>query len=493
MKRIKFEKISIKWRLFIYLSAFAAATLILLWLFQVVFLDSFYKSIKVNDIKSAANSISKNIDSGDLHTYIKTYTQKKDFSIIIADTEGNTLYSEEISPFSVIQHMSKTGLVSLITEAQKNGGSYLNRYDRGGVIFEQVNMDDFPDRLPKPDKNNMAESMLFTKIVTKTDGSQVAIILNANISPVDATVQTIRVQLIYVTAIMIILAFLLALFISRRISKPIIKINASAKELAHGHYNARFDETGYKEIAELGSTLNFTAHELSKTEALQRELIANVSHDLRTPLTMIAGYAEAMRDLPGENSRENVQIVIDEAKRLTTLVNDVLDISKLQAETESIHLETFSLTESIREILKRYGKLTEQDGYKIDYIYDSNVWVKADELKISQVIYNLVNNAITYTGKDKTVAVKQNISQGIVRIEVTDTGDGIPADKLNDIWNRYYKVDKAHKRAQIGTGLGLSIVKAILEQHNANFGVQSAVGQGSVFWFELPVEKAEDM
>lgn len=488
MKRIKFEKISVKWRLFIYLSIFAAATLILLWFMQVVFLQNFYKAIKVNDIKSAANSISKNIDSADLQTYIKTIVQKKDFSIVVTDIEGNTIYSEGFSPNSVIQHMSEQGLFSLIKNAQSNSGAYLNRYDRGGVIFDQINKDNFPDHLPKPVGNKMAESMLYTKIVTKADGTQVAIILNANISPVDATVLTIRIQLIYVTAVMIIFAFLLALFISKRISKPIIQINTSAKELSQGHYNVRFSENGYKEIAELGGTLNIAAHELSKTEALQRELIANVSHDLRTPLTMIAGYAEAMRDLPGENTQENVQIVIDEAKRLTTLVNDILDISKLQAETESIRLETFNLTESISEILKRYGKLTEQEGYKIKFICSRDVFVKADELKISQVVYNLVNNAITYTGNDKSVTVKQTESQGKVRIEVVDTGEGIPADKLNDIWNRYYKVDKSHKRAQIGTGLGLSIVKEILIKHNADFGVESTVGQGSVFWFELPAE-----
>lgn len=474
--------------MFFYISAFAAVTLLLLWLFQVVFLQGFYKSIKVNDIKSAATGITKNIDSDDLQTYVRSISQKDDVSIIIASLDGEVLYSEETAPNSVIQHMSQNGLISLIKEAQANEGSYLRRFDRGGIIFDQIKRDDFANRLPLPG-NGMMESMLFTKISGMKDGTQVAIILNANISPVDATVQTIRVQLVYVTVIMLILALLLALFISRRISKPIININASAKELAKGHYNVIFDEDGYREISELGSTLNFAAHELSKTEALRRELIANVSHDLRTPLTMITGYSEAMRDLPGENSPENLQIVIDEAKRLTTLVNDVLDISKLQSETDHINITSFSLTESIKEILKRYGKLTEQDGYTIHYKYDTDVTVKADELKISQVLYNLVNNAITYTGIDKTVTVRQSVSRGFVKIEVIDSGEGIPSDKLNDIWDRYYKIDNAHKRAQVGTGLGLSIVKAILTQHNAKFGVQSTIGQGSVFWFELPEEQ----
>jgi len=287
---------------------------------------------------------------------------------------------------------------------------------------------------------------------------------------------------------MLLLALLLALFISRRVSKPIININASAKELAKGNYDINFDTKGYREIAELANTLNFAAVELGKTENLRRELIANISHDLRTPLTMIIGYAEVIRDLPGENTPENLQVIIEESRRLSSLVNDVLDISKLQSGTQEINLTSYNLTESVTNIIKRFSKLTEQEGYKITYINDGDVFVKADELKISQVIYNLLNNAITYTGADKTITVRQRCDNGKVRIEVIDTGDGIEPEKLNDIWDRYYKVDKKHKRAQIGTGLGLSIVKAILEQHNEKYGVQSTVGHGCMFWFELKID-----
>lgn len=228
--------------------------------------------------------------------------------------------------------------------------------------------------------------------------------------------------------------------------------------------------------------MNYAATELSKTEALRRDLIANVSHDLRTPLTMITGYSEVIRDLPGENTPENIQIIIDEATRLTTLVNDMLDISKLQSGTQPFNRTNFNLTESIRTILQRYSKLTD---YDITFSADQDVMVNADELKISQVVYNLVNNAITYTGNDKVVAIRQLMNGSKVRIEVRDTGEGIPQDKLNDIWDRYYKVDKAHKRAQIGTGLGLSIVKTILDMHGGAYGVQSRENCGSVFWFEL--------
>ena len=128
----------------------------------------------------------------------------------------------------------------------------------------------------------------------------------------------------------------------------------------------------------------------------------------------------------------------------------------------------------------------ENDGYHIRFVSDQEVFVQADESKLSQVIYNLINNAVTYTGKDKAVTIRQIVLGNAVRIEVADTGDGIPADELPYIWDRYYKVDKTHKRARVGTGLGLSIVKAVLEMHGARYGVSSIPGQGSTFWFELP-------
>ena len=199
---------------------------------------------------------------------------------------------------------------------------------------------------------------------------------------------------------------------------------------------------------------------------------------------MIKGYSEVMRDLPGENTPENVQIIIDEAERLTNLVNDLLDLSKLEAGVLPLEKTRFNLTASIRQILHRYDKLAD---YRFPFQYEEEVWVDADELKISQVVYNLVNNAITYSGEDKTITLCQTVEQDKVRVSVTDTGEGIPQDKLKDIWERYYKVDKEHKRAQMGSGLGLSIVKNILDKHGGAYGVSSQLGKGSTFWFELPL------
>ena len=487
---MRLDKSSIKYKLFFYLALFAAVMLVMLWLFQIVFLDDFYRHIKMNSIVSSAETIEKNIDNEDLEALLDTIARGNETCIRILNEDGSDAYSVDITPDCVIHRLRPNELFELYQKAQNNGGTYFELFDREAPKNSPDRGGHFEGNIPKPMGGN-PQSMIYVKVTGRSDGSKAIVMLNSTITPVNATVDTLRIQLAYVTVITLLMAVVMALLISKRISKPIIKINRSAKELAAGNYDTVFEGRGYLEIAELNDTLNYAAKELSKVEGLRRELIANISHDLRTPLTMITGYGEAMRDLPGENTPENVQIIIDEARRLTTLVNDILDISKLQSGTQNLTMERFNLTRSIDEILLRYSKLTGQEGYKLEFANDREAWVRADPVKISQVVYNLINNAITYTGQDKSVNIIQNVGEDRVKIEIADTGEGIPEESLPLIWDRYYKVDKAHKRAAIGTGLGLSIVKTILDMHGAEYGVQSTVGQGSTFWFELELDKSQ--
>ena len=427
--------------------------------------------------------ISDNIDSDKLSTVLKNVANDKQICITLSTQDGSVIYAIDVLPNCIIHELSSYHLARAYELTVQNGGTFVER-----TMFNERKSQFF---LGETDDPNQIESVIYTKIATTKSGENILILLNTSISPVVSTVQTLKVQLLWITVIMIVLAVIMALLLAKNLSSPIVKINKSAKVLAQGKYDVDFEASGYREIAELANTLNYAAKELSKVESLQRELIANISHDLRTPLTMITGYAEVMRDIPNENTPENVQIIIDEAKRLTTLVNDVLDISKLQSGTIPFNGEVLNLTENIREILTRYTKLTE---YQIIFEANEDIYVYGDALKLSQVVYNLINNALTYIGEDKTVTIKQilipseNGKQSRVRIEVIDTGDGIEQSKLNDIWDRYYKVDKNHKRAAVGTGLGLNIVKTILDMHQgATYGVKSQVGHGSTFWFELNI------
>ena len=238
---------------------------------------------------------------------------------------------------------------------------------------------------------------------------------------------------------------------------------------------------------ELSNTLTYAADEISKVDRLQKELLANISHDLRTPLTMIIGYGEVMRDIEGENTPENVQVIIDEAERLSLLVNDLLEISSYQTSGESIARDALNIDETLHELTLRYQRLKERAGYKFLYESNGEVYIYADKKRITQAVCNLINNAINYAGDDKTIIISCQNDSEKVRVSITDHGIGIPEEELGNVWQRYYKVDKTHVRGVMGSGLGLSIVKNIFELHGARYGIESRVGEGSTFWFELPI------
>lgn len=486
------SRVGIRWKVFSYLILFLVILLVILWCFQVVFFGDIYKGIKISEINRAADIMTAagDYDEVKLSQLADRIAQDYDVCILMYDVDGTTfsrLTTKHFRSDCIIHRMDEQNIAWLYYYAKRSGGEKLTMFPLNDMVSHEYSSGNYAGRFIV---DNSGEGIIYTRIgVSEERGTDVLLVLNTTISPVGSTVRTLRTQLIIVSVIMTAIALLLSFLLARKVSRPIIRINSGAKLLAEGNYDVRFGVGGYREIAELSDTLSIAAEELSKAGALQRELIANISHDLRTPLTMIGGYAEMMRDIPGENTPENMQIIIDETKRLTSLVNDILDISKLQSGTQTLSLSDFNLTETIREVIGRFSKLTEQDGWTIDFTASEEVIVNADRTRILQVVYNFINNAITHSGGEKLVEVRQIVSERdgkkVVRIEVTDHGEGIPEENLKYIWDRYYKVDKTHRRAVTGSGLGLSIVKSILEMHHARYGVESEVGKGSTFWFEL--------
>lgn len=505
---MKRSKISAKWQIYFCLLTFCLVMIGVLWVFQIVHLGSFYKLIKRNESNRVCEKITEMIQTGDtkIEDKMKGLAQKYNMAILLISDDLTYSAYADYNYTSSLLNMPFTTFRSFVQAAKNNGGSYTVRFiGNENVTFDEnnnaptnggsiVNPDDKEGPFEQNKGEKYGESIIYISIVPVNDGaSNMIYMVNTVLTPISATVQTLKVQLVVVTVIMFIAASILGLIVSNMVSRPIIRVNESAKNLAKGIFEERPIEGQYFEIAELSSTLNYASSELAKIDEYQRELIANVSHDLRTPLTMITGYGEVMRDLPGENTPENVQVIIDEANRLTALVNDMLDLSKLHAGVDQEKFVDYDLTESIRLVLHRYNKLREQDGYVIEFVADDDAIVHADREKIYQVVYNLINNAINYTGSDKKVLVRQVIYDKTVRIEVIDSGEGIPKEELRNVWERYYKIDKNHKRSVQGTGLGLSIVKNILVLHNAEFGVESELGEGSTFWFELKLAKDQDL
>ncbi|OUP79276.1 hypothetical protein B5F08_05320 [Anaeromassilibacillus sp. An172] len=480
----------LRYRVVMYFLLFSFIMLILLWLFQTVFFKGFYRSVKISQVESCAKNIitmmqgtedDEGVNVDKVSAMVEYIYEQNDMMVALYDL--NTNFAMSICSSDVPENLEKisgSDVIRYRNMAIQNGGTYLE-YQHKALNEDSGSLEKYA-----------AESVTYSEVFMDSGNGRYMITIRSIITPFNSVVDTLRNQLIIISAILVVLSVMLSIIVSNLITRPIIKTNKAAKELAKQNYDVKFESDGYLEIRELNDTLNFAARELTKVEKLRQDLIANISHDLRTPLTMITGYGEVIRDLPGENTPENIQIIIDEATRLNELVTDLLDISKLQSGAMQLVRTDFSLTKCIEEIFNRYTKLIEQNHYNIVFNYKEDVIINADDVKIKQVIYNLINNAINYVGDDKTVIVTQIADKNFVRVEVTDHGVGIDPDKLEYIWDRYYKVDKAHKSAVIGTGLGLSIVKNILELHNARFGVKSKLGAGSTFWFELPVQSIKN-
>lgn len=471
-------------RIFMYFLLFTALLLVLLWLFQIVFLDDFYRLQKREMLRSFSSSIVRNIDHENLQALTDRIVEQDNVCVLIVDDNMNTIVTSESWHNCLIHHLHPHDLWLYTQSLSPEDNAKVAEFPLGGIRNLRYDPRKFQGAVPPGDEGKM-KSLITVQRAAIADGRTVYVFLNTTITPVSGTVQTIRNELYFITAILVLLSFILSMVLSRHITRPIVETTEAAAALSYGQYEP-VANAGYHEIARLNQQLSKAAVELRRVEEMQNELLANISHDLRTPLTLIEGYAEAMRDLPNENTPENMQVIIDEARRLTTLVNSVMDLQSARRNLNVVYKEKFCLTWTIRSIMTRYAKLTEQEGYQIIFKPSDEAWVFADEMKVQQVIYNLINNAITYTGEDKTVAVLQKIERGCVRIEVKDTGVGISKEELPFIWDRYYRGGK-HKRATIGSGLGLNIVKTILEHHGLAFGAESTEGNGTTFWFEVPL------
>lgn len=453
-----------------------AIILAFLFIFQILLLQPFYEMVKKNDLINTANEVEDYLGYSNLNELIQ---QNSDFNeiciMVINENDGLTLNSNIGCP---INRLSEADLIYYTDEAIKNGGTLMVET---AVPTVEINQKEGAKSVGKA-----FDSLMYFKVVNY-QGSNYFIIVNSNITPINATTRTLSIQLLFISIIVIGATLILTYILTKRFVEPIEKINLAAKELSEGKYNSLHKGANSKEIYELNDTLVQAADDINKADKAKRDLIANVSHDLRTPLTMIGGYGEMMLDLPDEKTDENIKVIVDEAKRLSSLVNDLLDFSKLQENKIEINAEEFNLTLLIKNVLTKYNFFVQSENFDIRFNYDEEVIVKGDDLRISQVLHNFISNAINYSGENKKIIINQTVENEFVKIEVIDFGRGIDKASLPLIWDRYYKADKEHLRSTTGSGIGLAIAKEILELHNVEYGADSNLNEGSVFYFKMPV------
>ncbi len=485
MTRNNAHKPRVALKLFAFILSFVGAIILLLLLLQVIFLGTIHQSVVISETKDIAKKLETYTASPlTLESNAQKLASDKSVCILAYRFEGKVatkMFSCDVSENCVIHSITKGELISFHRRAKESGGKLLQQYvyNAETSTYEQTA------------KNKDGQWIVYSFIVKDARGDDMLFLINAYVAPVASTVRTLNYILLIIGLATVILSAILTLILARSITKPITEISASALELAKGNYGVTFKSGSYREAEELSETLTYAASELSRVEKLRSELIANTTHDLRTPLTMITGYAELMRDFEQENTPENAAIIADEAKRMTSLVNDMLEISKFENGVVSSNVETFNITDAVASEIEKYQEFSRKDGYILRFEADKSVTVKIDRSKIIRALLNLVNNALTYTGDDKTVIVRQEIyfngQNDVLRYSVIDSGEGIPEDKLPLIWERYYKVDTPHKRSVHGSGLGLSIVNKLMITIGGRCGVLSSLGNGSIFFIEIDI------
>ena len=447
----------------------------MLWLFEVVLLGATYQDMKVNQVRVVADKVERGILNDNFTMSIQVEAVKKNVCGLVYNSKGVLLYQVDSLGLGCVLNEKALASATKITEYIE----VLKNSSNGEMIVKLKN-------------SVIDQNMLLYGKEVASDFGNYYIFLNTPLDPIDSTISILTNQFIYVTFFVFLLATVLAFYIARRLSSPIVQMKKSAMSLAKGNYDVHFESSEFEEITELANTLNHTGSELKKMDELRRDLIANVSHDIKTPLTMIKAYAEMIRDLTGENKQkreENLGIILDEVDHLDALVKDMTQLSQMQSNVLSMNRSDFDLVALTNHILKLMDGLIASNEIEVEFLTPDEVTVNADKIKIQQVIFNYLSNAIKFIGDDKKLILQILLEDDGVRFEVTDHGVGIKEEDLNHIWDRYYKIDKHHARNAGGTGLGLSIASAILKSHEAEYGVISALQEGSTFWFKLPYGK----
>jgi len=450
------KKNSIQFKTMTFLIIFSVLILIILWAFQIVFLKTYFEKYQINNILKIENKLKNN-----------SYTIKE---------IENIAYDNNMC-IEYVYKNKKYLFNGLNNNCLLNDNKSIDK-----IIDNFVNSDNSREIIKLNNPINNSKSILYS--IKYNNGF---IFLNATLEDVNSTTSILTGQLIYITLIVILIAVVVSVYLSKMLNKPIVQITKEAKKLSKGNMSLNLEKSNIYEIDELSKALEYANKEINKTEELRRDLLANVSHDLKTPLTMIKAYAEMTRDFGNdiEKNKENLNIIIDETDRLTILVNDILNLSKLESNYDSFERVEFDLVNLIKDIVKKYNIIKETENYIFDLRLPKKALVYGDVNKIGQVIYNLINNAINYTGEDLRVIVEVIEKKKTYLVNIIDTGKGIKKEEQNIIWNKYYKNEKNHKRSKIGTGVGLSIVKNILEKHNFIYGVKSKINNGTTFYFEI--------
>lgn len=481
--RIHIDKKGIQYKTWKAFLLFAIFIIALLWLMQVFLVNVFFRQMQARQLISVAHELSESYETeGNSGRFRDSVQSKIGLVVYVFDSNGRIVYNN--TPYNAIgtdRDTNSANILSFINQVDKEYESGVKMY-RGEHYFLGTAVD----------SDDEVIAFVYGEKVVR-NGMNYYVYTSTPSSTNDATVRVLAIQLLIVSAAIIAASIVMSLWFANALSSPIVGLTKAAIRFGKGDRNIVFDGGGYSEMDALATELNNSNRELIKTDELRRDLVANVSHDLKTPLTLIRGNAEMIIDLTGDNKEKRdkqLSVIVDEVDRLTLLVNDMLKLSQLQAGVIDYNVARLDFSELVGNAVRSFGVLEATKGYDFIVDIDDGLFVDGDAPKLEQVVYNLLSNAISYCGEDKQVLISLKRSDNFVRFSVTDHGNGMSEEDIKSIWTKYYRAERV-KRETVGTGLGLNIVYNVLKKANAKFGVDSVLGEGSTFWFELNLINTE--
>jgi signal transduction histidine kinase len=305
--------------------------------------------------------------------------------------------------------------------------------------------------------------------------------------------QSVWWQFLLAGSIAAVIALVMARWLARGMTQPLRDMATAARKMETGDYSDRVTTTSRDEVGQLAVAFNRMSEELENLESSRRQLVANVSHELKTPITAIRAHLENLLDGVEQPNVETLQVMLAQSERLGRLVEQLLDLSKLESGEVPLRREEVSLAPVVRQVLSEIDMASADRAISLSSeVPDDLPVIEADRERVHQVLFNLVDNAMRFTPDGGQVRIEAHRENGAVSVSVADSGVGIPEDALPRLFERFYRVDPSRSREDGGTGIGLAIARSVVEAHGGTISAESELGRGSVFTFDLPLAPATD-
>jgi len=489
-------KRSLKWQMTVIFVGLVICMLLIFYIANNSFLEQYYVYNKTNDFKEIFAEVEEAVTNGSLKdestkSELTWVVERGNISLLITDEAINDYISYNVYDIPLLY-------VKLVRYA-------LNQ--QGDIQQEMI---------------ENTENYIITKSLEPTNKTEYLEMVGQfenggwfiMRSPIESIRESVKISnkfLVYVGILVTMLSVLLIWFFSKRLTRPILELTTVSKRMTELDFDAKYSSGGIDEIGILGANFNLMSEKLETTiselknanyelqrdieqkekmEEVRTEFLGNVSHELKTPIALIQGYAEGLKESINADSESRdfyCDVIMDEANKMNQMVRNLIALNQVEAGDDETILERFDISALIRGVLQSCDILIQQKNVTLNFRQDTPVYVWGDQFKVEQVVRNYVSNALNHVDNEKVIEIKIIVNEEKAIISVFNTGSPVPEEDVERIWDKFFKVDKAHTREYGGNGIGLSIVKAIMESFKQEYGIKN-YDNGVEFWFQLDIK-----